>query len=164
MTFAAKPDWLIAGIGFRPHPSGMRQATTNDVDLQRFQSRKCFLPNRRPNHMYCKPSFTCSPTIREKTKSKLPLRPGSRFFSAPEPISRILFKLCSATSDLLLIRLLQQATRGSVGACRAQRSRRLFMNSSRSSPLKRRARSICSPAVGQTASCVHDAVAGMLTN
>ena len=67
-----------------------------------------------------------------------------------------------ALKELLLIRLFQQATRGSVVGCRAQRFRKTCMNSSRSSPLKRRAKSIWSHAAGRTASFVHDAEAGML--
>ena len=68
------------------------------------------------------------------------------------------------TRCFLLIRLFQQATRGRVMACRAQRFRKTCINSSHSLPLRRRAKSICSPAVGRTALSVHDVGAEMLMN
>jgi hypothetical protein len=60
--------------------------------------------------------------------------------------------------------LLQQATRGSVMACPAWRFRRIYVNSSRSSPRKKRVRDICSPAGGRMDFSVHNAGAGMLMN
>lgn len=66
----------------------------------------------------------------------------------------------TVASRLVLIRLFQQTTSGSVRGCRARHFRRLCANSSRSLLAKKPANSIWPLAAGRMASCVRDAGAG----
>jgi hypothetical protein len=67
-------------------------------------------------------------------------------------------------SQLLLIRLFQQAPSGSVGECLARHFRRLCPSFSRSLPARKHASSIWPLAAGRMASCVRAAGTGAPMN
>jgi transposase len=67
-------------------------------------------------------------------------------------------------SQLLLIRLFQQTTSGSVGGCPGRRFQRRCASFRRSLPVKKPAKSIWLPVVGRMASCVLDVRIGVPMN